>query len=263
MAFLQSNSLTSRTLLLSASAVLFIGVAACSQAAEAETAEVAPTSESVSDKRVEDRDDHDHDHHDHHDDEEMRQVGSHVHGAANLAIALDGSSLTIELESPYYNLVGFEHAPKTEEQKSSLKLAEAALSDAGSIFRFNEDAGCKPDSAKSIKLMASSGHDHDDHDDHDTHEHDHHDHEDDHHHDDDHAHDGDHTDKDDGHEDHNHKDASLTFNFTCQSPDNLEWVETGLFEAFENLEEIDFVYLGPTTQMSDTLTPSSGRTNLN
>lgn len=262
MAFLQSNSLTSRTLLLSASAVLFIGVAACSQAAEAETAEVAPTSESVSDKRVEDRDDHDHDHdhHDHHDDEEMRQVGSHVHGAANLAIALDGSSLTIELESPYYNLVGFEHAPKTEEQKSSLKLAEAALSDAGSIFRFNEDAGCKPDSAKSIKLMASSGHDHDDHD---THEHDHHDHEDDHHHDDDHAHDGDHTDKDDGHEDHNHKDASLTFNFTCQSPDNLEWVETGLFEAFENLEEIDFVYLGPTTQMSDTLTPSSGRTNLN
>ena len=260
MAFLQSNSLTSRTLLLSASAILFIGVAACSQAAEAETAEVAPTSESVADKRVEDRDDHDHDHdhHDHHDDEEMRQVGSHVHGAANLAIALDGSSLTIELESPYYNLVGFEHAPETEEQKSSLKLAEAALSDAGSMFRFNEDADCQSDSAKSIKLMASSGHDHDDH----HHEDDHH-HDDDHAHEDDHAHDGDHADKEDGHEGHNHKDASLSFNFTCQSPDNLEWVETGLFEAFENLEEIDFVYLGPTTQISDTLTPSSGRTNLN
>lgn len=102
----------------------------------------------------EDHEAHGSDNHDDHDENEVRQVDSHVHGDALLSMALDGRVLSIELESPLYNLLGFEHAPETPKQTRRLELAEEALSQADNLFRFNTEAGCAAlPLARPVKLM--------------------------------------------------------------------------------------------------------------
>ena len=284
MTLFPSMPLTSRTWLLSASAILVVGLTACSQGSQTQTDErnaPAETSDASIDSAIaedgaveaQSMTEETADVEMEESEGEVRQVGSHVHGVANLAMALDGSALTIELDSPFYNIVGFEHAPENEAQEAAVKLAETVLSDPTALFRFNDEAECQADRADPIQLMAESGHDHDEdhaHDHDDDHDHGNDDHNEDHSHDhEDHSHDEAHDHEDDNHghdqeeHDHDHKDASLSFGFTCQSPDSLQWVETVLFDAFENLEEIELVYLGPSTQMSQNLTSETGRITLN
>ena len=40
-----------------------------------------------------------------------RDLDSHVHGAAAMNVAIADSAVFIELDTPWNNLVGFEHAP--------------------------------------------------------------------------------------------------------------------------------------------------------
>ncbi|MEM9600321.1 MAG: DUF2796 domain-containing protein [Pseudomonadota bacterium] len=203
------------------------------------------------------------------DPESVRQADSHVHGAADLALALDGSGLTIELESPLYNLIGFEHAPETDAQRATVETAVATLSAPSALFRFNPEAGCVAVPADPVHLIIDAAHnDEGHHNDAHDHEHDH----DEHGHNDDHGHEhGDDHDNGEGHDhdhedghdhDHAHKDALLTYDFTCDNPGALEWAELGLFDRFDNLAEINLVYLGPARQMSAKVTTDTGRVQL-
>lgn len=45
---------------------------------------------------------------------------AHVHGEAQLQIAIDGHTAELILRSPAANLLGFEHQPKTEDQENTL-----------------------------------------------------------------------------------------------------------------------------------------------
>jgi len=91
---------------------------------------------------------------------ETRSAQSHTHGDASLAIVLDGSTMTVELDTPLYNLLGFEHAAETPSQKASVLKAESVLSKGSSLFVFNSDAGCVPSNQKiSVELGVD---DHDD-----------------------------------------------------------------------------------------------------
>ena len=73
---------------------------------------------------------HAHDHHDHgktevtNEFEQMHSHDSHVHGHVEMTIAVDAKQVNVSLTSPLMNLVGFEHAPKTEQQKQALIAAE-------------------------------------------------------------------------------------------------------------------------------------------
>ena len=44
---------------------------------------------------------------------------AHVHGSAVLQVVMDGETVELALQSPLDNLVGFEHAPRTESQKKA------------------------------------------------------------------------------------------------------------------------------------------------
>ncbi|MGB6229149.1 MAG: DUF2796 domain-containing protein [Litorimonas sp.] len=213
----------------------------------------------------------------------IRQADSHVHGAAALAMAVDGNEVTVELETPLYNLLGFEHAPDTPEQERSVADAEAVLRDPAAMFAFNMEAGCAVEAVPEVALFADDGsdHEHDDHEHADDHDHDH-DHDDgddddddDHSHDEDHDHDHDHDDEDHAHDhdhddaqadgaehDHVHKDALLTYRFDCAQPARLASVRLDLFEAFSELTEVELVYLGPNRQMSQTVTRDDPRVDL-
>jgi len=57
-----------------------------------------------------------------------------------MAIVLDGRQLIIELDTPLYNVLGFEHAAETAAQKATVLRAETILSKSGDLFTFNSEA---------------------------------------------------------------------------------------------------------------------------
>lgn len=86
---------------------------------------------------------HDHDHnHDHEHDGDFTQLGAHVHGAATLTLVLEGNELQLALQSAAYNIVGFEHAPSSTEQKQEVALALDNLAQ-GAWFNLNREASCE------------------------------------------------------------------------------------------------------------------------
>ena len=135
-----------------------------------------------------------------------RELDSHEHGHATLNIAFDGSNAFVELESPWNNLVGFEHAPSTDEQHALVDEALALLNQPNDVFAF-KGAECV---MTDVMLENSLG-EHDD-------EHSDHDHDGEKHDDDDHGekHDDDHDEKHDDDHDEKHDDDCLLY--TSPSP---------------------------------------------
>ena len=68
---------------------------------------------------------------------------AHVHGVAKIDLAVDGNKLTLSMEMPLDNLVGFEHLPKTDKQKAALAEAMTSLKNAADLFVPTAAAGCK------------------------------------------------------------------------------------------------------------------------
>ena len=78
-----------------------------------------------------------------HEDGEKRQLDSHEHGVSVLKIAAEKNMIEMELESPADDIVGFEHAPENEKQKSQINKALAIFKDNKGIFMPTPAAGCK------------------------------------------------------------------------------------------------------------------------
>jgi len=183
----------------------------------------------------------------------LRSAESHVHGGASLSIVLENNTITIEVETPLYNLLGFEYAPETPSEKAKLAKAEARLIEPESLIIFNAEAKCMFISPRNIALFKGDK-------DHDNHDHD--DHQDIH---------DDHQDIHDDHQDHdesegeqgNHKGAIFLYEATCGAISDLKSVQINLFEAFPNFTDIDLVYLGPSRQMQMELSPSQNYVDLN
>lgn len=68
----------------------------------------------------------------------------HVHGAAELHVALDGKALTIELHGPGMNFMGFEHEARTPAEKTALQDMHKKLEQA-SIVTLPAAAHCVAD----------------------------------------------------------------------------------------------------------------------
>lgn len=187
---------------------------------------------------------------------EHRHHGSHVHGVATINVALEKNELYIELKSPAANIVGFEHAPRSEKEKSAVKEAEALLKAGENVFRMASGAG-----AVLKEAVITTGHESDAHHDHehekhdaDHHGHDHHNHGEDHH-----DHGEDHHDHDEAHHEEQHSDFKAVYRFHCNHPDKLGYIDVMLFEQFKGIEEIDVQLLTETKQSAMELTPKKNR----
>ncbi len=176
---------------------------------------------------------------------ETRQHGAHVHGIANLNVAVDGSNLMIELDSPAANILGFEHAPETEEQAHAVHEVMELLKSGDKLFAFTPKAECTLHDAHVETDMETK--DHDDHESHDQH----HEHE---------AHDGhdDHThaEKDNDHG-ATHSEFKVSYHFECAQPDRLKSIEVLLFSKFPGFERIDAQVLTGKGQSAAGLTARS------
>jgi hypothetical protein len=68
----------------------------------------------------------------------------HSHGAGKVQIALDGKQMSIEIESPAQDIVGFEAKPTTDEQKAAIEDALAKFQQ-DDFFTAPAAAGCVRD----------------------------------------------------------------------------------------------------------------------
>ena len=71
----------------------------------------------------------------------------HEHGVGHMNIAIEGSGLSMEIEVPAADIVGFEHEAGTDDEKAQVATAIKLLSDPLKIMVFDDEAGCLPSEA--------------------------------------------------------------------------------------------------------------------
>jgi len=67
----------------------------------------------------------------------------HEHGKVTLNVALEGGALSIELDAPADNVIGFEHAPRTDAERTAIANAASLLQSGDGLFAFSPAAACK------------------------------------------------------------------------------------------------------------------------
>jgi len=70
----------------------------------------------------------------------------HLHGHARLYIGVEGNTVTLLLETPLDNLLGFERAPRNERERQAVHEMVQRLR-GGTLFVPNAEADCNPDEA--------------------------------------------------------------------------------------------------------------------
>lgn len=171
-----------------------------------------------------------------HDEHDGHGHGAHEHGHGHLNLVLDGNQLMIELQAPAADLVGFEHAAKSDEEKAQYAKAMAQLKQPDALFRFDPAAGCKL--TQQELQAAKEEHDHD--------------------------HDHDHQKSDGKHDEHQHDDAGhadmgAMYTYTCATPAKLTGLEATLFSVYPSLEKLSVQGILPSGQTAAELTPSANK----
>jgi hypothetical protein len=75
---------------------------------------------------------------------------AHEHGVARLDIGVEAGRITLNLEVPLEDLVGFERAPRTEAERAAVAAALARLQDVDKVVRVDGSAGCGPGKASLV-----------------------------------------------------------------------------------------------------------------
>lgn len=146
---------------------------------------------------------------------------AHVHGMAELTLALEKTMLEIQIESPAMNLIGFEHKAITMAEREAVKKAEALLLSSQRLFSFN---GTRCDLRNvSVDISGVISNEHDDHEHH--------------------------------HKDYqeSHSEIIADYHFSCDSDKDLISVSVELFDQFPGVEKINAMWVTETQQGADTL----------
>lgn len=145
---------------------------------------------------------------------------AHVHGQANLSIAIDGGTLTLLLESPTDSLVGFEHAPRTPKERAAVAAMKQSLEQADKLFLPTPAAACKLTSvALESPLLGSA--------------------------------------PEPGHE--GHADLDGDFVFQCAQPRQLRGLDVRLFERFPGMKTLNVEIAGPAGQKATKLSATQSK----
>lgn len=160
--------------------------------------------------------------------QETRQLDSHEHGVGELNIAVDGGTVAMEFHAPGADIVGFEYAAESAEDRGAIDAAVATLARPLELFVFQSAAECSVVQA-SAELESEDSHDEHDEDHDDDHAEGHDEHEEEH---------ADGHDEDDADE-AGHTEFHAEYTLTCGNPDALTEITFAYFDAFENAREIE------------------------
>jgi hypothetical protein len=146
--------------------------------------------------------------------EERRELGAHEHGHSTLNIAIEGTSVAMELIAPGADIVGFEHEAESTQDKAALEAAEAKPADPLRLFAMPADAGCAVETA-TVAIEGEEEHreqaDHDQREEHDA-------------------------EAERGAE---HNEFHAEYQLACAEPDALGTIRFGYFQAFPNAMEVE------------------------
>jgi uncharacterized protein DUF2796 len=183
---------------------------------------------------------------------QQRQAGAHEHGRGTLNIAVEGSRLSVELEAPGADIVGFEHKAKTQKQKAAVAAAKKQLAAPQELFELPVAAGCALKEAK-VAFEAEDDHGHD--------------HGAKHHAGKGHgptdgAKGGGKGSTKEGHADDEHSVFTAEYTFDCKAPANLTTIGFGYFKAFAGAQKLDVTVIGPKQQNSFQVNRANPRIDL-
>lgn len=168
---------------------------------------------------------------------------AHTHGVVDLMLVKEGEELQIQFESPAVNMLGFEHAAQTEEEKQAVAQAKRSLESAEEIFAFSDEA-CSPQKSEVSFSGAIEENDHSENEGYDDdHAHSGHSH-------DEHSDDGEHS-----HEKHEskHSEVTASYRFTCKAGGELKSVSTMLLTLFPRIEKVNVSWINEASQGAATL----------
>lgn len=158
--------------------------------------------------------------------EARRELGPHVHGSGKLEIAIEGDRVSLDLDTPAHDIIGFEHAPQTPEQTKVLDAAVAKLKDAASVFRMTPDANCKLEKAEAGLEKPEAG------------------------------------ESTGTAEPEAHADFNGTFVFACGAIGKLKAIDLGYFAAFPEAAKLDITIISPKGQTTRQATREAPRIDL-
>ena len=149
--------------------------------------------------------------------EETRQLDAHEHGVGQLDIAFDGKQISMELHAPGADIVSFEYAAESAEDRAKVDAAVAILARPSDLFVLTEAAGCTIVQA-SAELESEEGQaDHED--EHDDHE------------------DDDHQEKNVG--EAGHTEFHAEYLLACAHPGAVTEITFTYFDVFPNALEVE------------------------
>jgi hypothetical protein len=172
--------------------------------------------------------------------------GAHEHGVGRLDIAVEKTTIDMDLDSPAVNLIGFEHEPGDAKEKATLEQAITDLKKGGGLMAFTPAAQClqKKVLVNSEALEHGHGGEHEHHDGKDQAAHDH--------------------DEEGGadadeHEDgHDHADLNASWEFNCAHPEALHEIDfKGFFDRFPGTHLLRVQAALPGGQTAVELTPAA------
>ena len=149
-------------------------------------------------------------------EEEHRELGPHLHGHGTLNIAIEDKRVSMELEVPGMDIVGFEHAPSTDDQKAAVEKAKGQLAKPLGVFSLPAAAGCTVAEAK-VAIEAE------------------------HHDGDDDGHDAEKKDaaKDEDHDEHaGHNQFRASYALDCTAPAELTTIAFDYFTLFAGAHDL-------------------------
>jgi Protein of unknown function (DUF2796) len=155
--------------------------------------------------------------------DEFTQRPPHEHGKVTLNAALDGNELDIELDSPAVNVVGFEHEPRTDDERAAVQAAATLLHNGRGLFGMPREARCQFEKTDLKAPRWEQG------------EHDPHDH---------------------------HADYEARFVYRCWSPGQLTWLQPVLLDRLRNVTEARVNVATPNGQHSEVVTNGQARVAL-
>lgn len=77
----------------------------------------------------------------------LAQQSTHVHGTVRVDVAVDASTLSLQLEAPLDSLLGFERAPRTDAERRALESLRGQLEQTTALFGLDAGAGCVAEAA--------------------------------------------------------------------------------------------------------------------
>jgi hypothetical protein len=146
--------------------------------------------------------------------EEHRELGPHEHGTGRLNIAIEGKRVSMELEVPAADIVGFEHEAKTAAQKAAVKKGKTTLEGALNVFKLPAEAKCKLAKAK-VALHAENEHGHD------------------------HGKAGEAKHEDNDEDESHHSAFHAEYTIDCAAPEKLTGIDFRYFEVFAGAKKLD------------------------